>query len=150
MTKTGFRPAFGPTGTQWRRRAFGPPPSLGPRISYGGGARARVPPPCVRLCVCCLKGVCLLHLLSENIFPVLRSNWFYVLMKEKWIWNLSLCYFSLFCFYLTGYDGRTAERKSDSTWRTWTNFEGISFPQTNQLANSRDAISRHLYYKVFK
>ena len=22
----------------------------------------------------CLKGVCLLHLLSENIFPVLRSN----------------------------------------------------------------------------
>ena len=31
-----------------------------------------------------------------------------------------------------------------------TNFEGVSFPQTNQLANSRDAISRHLYYKVFK
>ena len=31
MTKTGLRPAFGP-------------PSLGPRISYGG-ARARVPPP---------------------------------------------------------------------------------------------------------
>ena len=28
-----------------------------------------------------------------------------------------------------------------------TNFEGVSFPQTNQLANSRDAISRHLYYK---
>ena len=34
--------------------------------------------------------------------------------------------------------------------REQTNFEGVSFPQTNQLANSRDAISRHLYYKVFK
>ena len=32
-----------------------------------------------------LKGVCLLHLLSENIFPVLRSNLFYVLMKQKLI-----------------------------------------------------------------
>ena len=31
-----------------------------------------------------------------------------------------------------------------------TNFEGVSFLQTDQLANSRDAISRHLYYKVFK
>ena len=31
-----------------------------------------------------------------------------------------------------------------------TNFEGVSFPQTNQLANSRDAISRHLYFKVFQ
>ena len=31
-----------------------------------------------------------------------------------------------------------------------TNFEGVSFPQTNQLANSRDAISRHLYYEVLK
>ena len=81
-----------------------------------------------------LKGVCLLHLLSENIFPVLRSNWFYVLMKQKWIWNLSLCYFSLFCFYLTGYDGRTAERKSDSTWRTWCK-------QTLRVYHSRRPIS---------
>ena len=93
----------------------------------------------------CLKGVCLLHLSSENIFHVSisisisivsllwfmfllivlwnvlgvqlitrivqpipvetfdfitrRSIWFYVLMKQKWIWNLSLRYFSLFCFY---------------------------------------------------
>ena len=31
-----------------------------------------------------------------------------------------------------------------------TNFEGVLFPQTNQLANSRNAIFRHLYYKVFK
>ena len=51
-----------------------------------------------------LKGVCLLHLPSEKIFHVLRSISFYVLMKQKWIWNLSLCYFSLFCFILTGYD----------------------------------------------
>ena len=81
-----------------------------------------------------LKGVCLLHLLSENIFPVLRSKWFYVLMKQKWIWNLSLCYFSLFCFYLTGYDARTAERKSDSTWRTW-------YKQTLRVYHSRRPIS---------
>ena len=82
------------------------------RKTHGG---CITPPPTGRG----LKGVCLLHLLSENIFPVLRSTWFYVLMKQKWIWNLSLCYFSLFCFYLSGYDARTAERKSDSTWRTW-------------------------------
>ena len=81
-----------------------------------------------------LTGVCLLHLLSENIFPVLRSNWFYVLMKQKLIWNLSLCYFSLFCFYLSGYDARTAERKSDSTWRTW-------YKQTARVYNSRRPIS---------
>ena len=81
-----------------------------------------------------LKGVCLLHLLSENIFPVLRSNWFYVLMKQKLIWNLSLCYFSLFCFYLSGYDARTAERKSDSTWRTW-------YKQTARVYHSRRPIS---------
>ena len=81
-----------------------------------------------------LKGVCLLHLLSENIFPVLRSNWFYVLMKQEWIWNLSLCYFSLFCFYLTGYDARTAERKNDSTWRTW-------YKQTLRVYHSRRPIS---------
>ena len=81
-----------------------------------------------------LKGVCLLLLLCENIFPVLISNWFYVLLKQKWIWNLSLCYFSLFCFYLTGYDGRTAERKSDSTWRTW-------YKQTLRVYHSRRPIS---------
>ena len=81
-----------------------------------------------------LKGMCLLHLLSENIFTVLRSNWFYVLMKQKRICNLSLCYFSLFCFYLTGYDGRTAERKSDSTWRTW-------YKQTLRVYYSRRPIS---------
>ena len=81
-----------------------------------------------------LKGVCLLHLLSENIFPVLRTNWFYVLMKQKLIWNLSLCYFSLFCFYLSGYDDRTAERKSDSTWRTW-------YKQTARVYHSRRPIS---------
>ena len=81
-----------------------------------------------------LKGVCLLHLLSENIFPVLRSNWFYVLMKQKVTWNLSLCYFSLFCFYLSGYDARTAERKSDSTWRTW-------YKQTARVYHSRRPIS---------
>ena len=81
-----------------------------------------------------LKGVCLLHLLSENIFPVLRSNWFYVLLKQKLIWNLSLCYFSLFCFYLSGYDARTAERKSDSTWRTW-------YKQTARVYHSRRPIS---------
>ena len=82
----------------------------------------------------CLKGVCLLHLLSENIFPVLRSHWFYVLMKQKLIWNLSLCYFSLFCFYLSGYDARTAKRKSDSTWRTW-------YKQTARVYHSRRPIS---------
>ena len=81
-----------------------------------------------------LKGVCLLHLLSENIFPVLRSNWFYVFMKQKLIWNLSLCYFSLFCFYLSGYDARTAERKSDSTWSTW-------YKQTARVYHSRRPIS---------
>ena len=64
----------------------------------------------------------------------LRSNWFYVLMKQKWIWNLSLCYFSLFCFYLTGYDARTAERKSDSTWRTW-------YKQSLRVYHSRRTIS---------
>ena len=31
-----------------------------------------------------------------------------------------------------------------------TNFEGVSFPQTNQLANSRDAISRHLCFQITK
>ena len=93
-------------------------------------------PPCTvrEDCVSALKGVCLLHLLSENIFPVLRSNWFYVLMKQKLIWNLSLCYFSLFCFYLSGYDARTAERKSDSTWRTW-------YKQTARVYHSRRPIS---------
>ena len=96
-----------------------------------------------------LKGVGLLHLLSENIFPVLRSNLFYVLMKQKWIWNLSLCYFSLFCFYLAGYDGRKLSGKVIQLGARDTNFEGVSFPQTNQLAISRDVISRHLYYKIF-
>ena len=42
-------------------------------------------------------------------------------MKQKLIWNLSLCYFSLFCFYLSGYDARTAERKSDSIGARDTN-----------------------------
>ena len=47
-----------------------------------------------------LKGVCLLHLPSEYIFHVVRSNWFYALMKwKKWIWILLLCYICLFSFY---------------------------------------------------
>ena len=73
----------------------------------------------------------------SNVPPAgrgLRSNWFYVLMKQKLIWNLSLCYFSLFCFYLPGYDARTAERKSDSTWRTW-------YKQTARVYHSRRPIS---------
>ena len=100
----------------------------------------------------CLKGVCLLHLLSENIFPALRSNWFYVLMKQKLIWNLSLCYFSLFCFlpFRLWCPNCWAEKWFNLAHVIQTNCEGVSFPQTNQLANSRDAISRHLYYKVFK
>ena len=34
--------------------------------------------------------------------------------------------------------------------RDTNKLRGCIIPQTNQLANSRDAISRHLYYKVFK
>ena len=99
-----------------------------------------------------LKGVCLLHLSSENIFHALRSIWFYVLMKLKWIWNLSLCYFSLFCFYSyrLWWANCWEEKWFNLAHVIQTNFEGVLFPLTSQLANSRDAISRHLYYKVFK
>ena len=39
-----------------------------------------------------------------------------------------------FVFTLTGYDGRTAEGKSDSTWRTW-------YKQTLRVDYSRWPIS---------
>ena len=99
-----------------------------------------------------LKGVCLLHLSSENIFHVLRSIWFNVMMKQKWIWYLSLCYFSLFCFYCYRLWWPSCSEKKwfNLAHVIQTNFEGVLFPQTNQLANSRNAIFRHLYYKVFK
>ena len=76
-----------------------------------------------------LKGVCLLHLLSENIFPVLRSNWFYVLMKQKLIWNLSLCYFSL--------RSADAQRKPDRT------TQGRILPQCKMWAEAdNDSVLR--------
>ena len=106
-----------------------------------------------------LKRVYLLYLSSENIFHVLRSIWFYVLMKQKCIWNFSLCYFSLFCFYSYRLRcvqklsrGRTVERKSDSTRRPW-------YKQTLRMYHSRWPISWLIpekqypvifVYKVFK
>ena len=82
-----------------------------------------------------LKWVCLLHLLSENIFPVLRSNWFYVLINKNGFETSNYVILAYFVFTLgTGYDGRTAERKSDSTWRTWCK-------QTLRVYHSRRPIS---------
>ena len=140
----------------WRRCA--PPFFCYLRKTDRGGhicatpGRARVKEWCNSALKLSLKGVCLLHLSSENIFPVLRSIWFYVLMKQKWIWNLSLCYFSLFCFfsYRLWWPNCWQEKWFNLAHVIQTNFEGVLFPLANQLANSRDAISRHLYYKVFK
>ena len=82
----------------------------------------------------------------------LRSIWFYVSMKQKWIWNLSLCYFSLFCIYSyrLWWPNCWEEKWFNLAHVIQTMFEDVLIPLTNQLANSRDAIPRHLYYKVFK
>ena len=79
------------------------------------------------------KGVCLLHLSSENILHVLRCIWFYVLMKQKWTWNLSLYYFGLFCFYSCQLWWSNGWEEY-STWRRW-------YKQTLRVYYSRWPIS---------
>ena len=86
-----------------------------------------------------LKGSVSTAFVVWKYLHVLRSIWFSILMKHKWIWNLSV----ILAYFLYSYRlwcvqkllrGRTAERKGDSTWRTW-------YKQTLRMYYSRWPIS---------